>query len=148
MTLADQLTTDLHAAMKSGDSKTRDVLRFAITAVKNETVSAGHELNDDETEAVLARLKKQLDQAASEYESLGNSERATDEAEQSTIIARYLPAPLTDKELSAEVSAAVEATAATSSAQMGLVIQAVKARVGNRADGGRIATLVKEALTK
>lgn len=146
MTLADQLTTDLHAAMKSGDSKSRDTLRFAITAVKNETVALGHLLNDDETEAVLARLKKQLDQAASEYTALGNAERAAEESEQATIVARYLPAPATDEELRAMVADAIQEMGATSPAQMGTVIQAVKARVGNRADGGRVAAIVKAAL--
>jgi len=146
--LVDQLTSDLHAAMKSGDSQTRDVLRMAITAMKNESVSTGKPLDDAAAEAVLVRMKKQLDQAAAEYEKAGHADRAAAETAEAGVVARYLPEPLDDAALKKIVTDAMTETGTTSAADMGKVMQVVRSHVGNRADGGRIAALVKQALNK
>lgn len=145
MTLSERMTTELHEAMKSGATDKRDVLRLAITALKNEAVALKHDLSDAESEAVIARFKKQLLQAAEEYRNAGNAERADEEAAEAALLADYLPEPMTDVELKTVVEKAV--ANAGEAAAMGSVIQAVKAKVGNQADGGRIAALVKEALS-
>lgn len=144
MTLTERMTTELHEAMKSGATDKRDVLRLAITALKNETVALKHELSDAESEAVIARFKKQLLQAAEEYRTAGNNERAEAELAEAALLTDYLPEQLSVEELKAIVVTAV--ADAGDNASMGSVIQAVKSIVGNRAQGGTIATMVKVAL--
>ena len=148
MTLLKRLTDDLHAAMKAGDAKKRDILRFAITAFKNETVSLQHELTDAEAETVLTRVVKQLNQAGEEYQKLGDSARAEEERSQAEILKVYLPEPLTEAELISLVDTAISETGATDIKSLGQVIQAVKTQAGNRVDGGKLATLVREKLTQ
>ena len=59
----------------------------------------------------------------------------------------YLPAQLDDDELRAIVARAVESTGATGMPQMGLVMKAAQAEVAGRADGGRVAAVVKQVLS-
>ena len=50
-------------------------------------------------------------------------------------------------ELRAIVERAVEATGATGMSQLGLVMKAAQAQVAGRADGGRVAAVVKQVLS-
>ena len=146
MNLQERITNDLHDAMKSGDAKKRDILRFAISAFKNETVSLQHELSDTEAETTLARVVKQLTQAGEEYAKLNDSARAEEERSQAEILKIYLPTPLTEEEIRSLVDAAISETGAADIKSMGQVIQAVKAKAGNSVDGGKLATIVREKL--
>ena len=146
MTLLERITDDVKTAMKSGDTHRRDVLRLVVAALKNEAVALQHPLSDLEAEAVLARMKKQLTQSAEEYTKLGDAARAAAEAAEATIVAEYLPTPLTDDELQAMVNDAVAAAKTAGEPNLGAIIQAVKQQAGNQADGGRIAALVRAAL--
>lgn len=147
MSLEERIHTDMIAAMKTGDAVRRDTIRFAKTALKNEAVAKAHQLSDDEAETVLARLVKQLLQAADEFEQVGDAARAAAEREQAEMIKPYLPAPLGDGELATLVEQAVRSTGATSPQDMGKVMAALKPQVGTRTDGAKLAALVCAKLT-
>ena len=147
MPLLERLTNDMHDAMKSGDAKKRDILRFAITALKNESVALRHELSDAEAETALARLVKQLTQAAEEYQKLNDATRADEERSQAELLKPYLPEQLSDEEVEALVVVAISETNATDMKSMGQVIQAVKAKAGNTVDGSKLAALVRAKLS-
>jgi len=142
----ETLTNDLHAAMKAGETRKRDVLRFAITAVKNEGTTGKTALDDVDVEAVVTRVVKQLTQAAEEFRGAGDDARADEELAQADILRAYLPTPLTTEELSKIVTTTIEQLGAGSMADMGRVMQAVKVKAGNRADGGAVAELVRAHL--
>ena len=57
-----------------------------------------------------------------------------------------MPAQLSDAELEAMVAQAIDETGASGMPQMGLVMKAATALVAGRADGGRVAAIVKSAL--
>jgi len=147
MNLEERIQSDLVAAMKAGDAAQRDTLRLAKTAIKNESVAQTRPLNDTEVEIVLARMVKQLNQAAEEYRVAGNADRAASELAEAELIKTYLPSPLSDSELGALVDAAISASGATSPQEMGQVMTALKPQVGTRADGATLAALVRSKLT-
>jgi uncharacterized protein len=62
------------------------------------------------------------------------------------ILEAYLPAQLSDAEFEALVAQALTETGATGMPQMGMVMKAATALVAGRAEGGRIAAMVKSAL--
>jgi len=108
------------------------------------------ELSDAEITAVLRSEAKRRVEAAELYEQAGRTEQASAEQSQLVVIESYLPAAMDDEALQTivneEISAAKNAGVEGPKA-MGQVIKAVKDRAGDGADGGRIATLVKAALT-
>ena len=149
--LRETLKTDLTTAMKARDEATVSTLRMVIAAVMNAEV-AGDEavvLSDDQVMAVLLAEGKKRTEAAQIYADNGRNEAAEKERSEYAIIERYLPAAMSDEELTAivqEEAAKAAAAGATGGKAMGVVVKAVRERVGTGADGSRVSAAVKIAL--
>jgi len=124
-------------------------LRMALTSVTNEEVSGttARELSDDEVLKVLAKEAKKRREAATAYIEAKRPELAAKEEAELALLEAYLPAQLSDTELQELVTQAVSETGASGMPQMGLVMKAAAALVAGRAEGGRVAALVKSALS-
>ena len=140
--------SDLTSAMRARDQVRSGTLRMALTAMTNEEVSGteARELTDDEVLKVLAKEAKKRKEASTAYTDAGRPELAAKEDAELAILEAYLPAQLSDEELAAIVAAAIAETGATGMQQMGQVMKAAGAVVAGRADGGRVASVVKASL--
>lgn len=143
-----RLRADLTAAIKSRDELRAATIRMALTALKTAEVAGAHarDLQDQEVLAVLGREAKKRREAAEAYDAAGRAELAERERAEGAVIAEYLPAQISDAELTAVVSAAIEQTGAEGPRAMGVVMKAVTPAVGGRADGGRVAAEVRRQL--
>lgn len=145
------LQSDLTSAMKARDELVTATLRMALTAVTNEEVAGkqARELSDDDVLTVLGREAKKRRESAEAYDAAGRPELAERERAELSVLARYLPQPLSDAEVDGIVAAAVaEVTAGgvTGGAAMGAVMKLVQPQVRGRADGGAVAASVRAAL--
>ena len=147
--LKERLRTDLNAAMRARDQVRLRTLRMALTSITNEEVSgnAARELSDEEILKVLTREAKKRREAAEAFESAGRADQAAAERAEGDVLAGYLPAQLTDEELSRLVSAAIAETGAAGMPGMGKVMKVVTPQVAGRADGARVAAEVRRQLT-
>jgi len=147
--LKERLRTDLNAAMRARDQVRLRTLRLALTSITNEEVSgnAARELSDEEILKVLTREAKKRREAAEAFESAGRADQAAAERAEGDVLAGYLPAQLTDEELSGLVSAAIAETGAVGMPGMGKVMKVVTPQVAGRADGARVAAEVRRQLT-
>jgi len=147
--LKERLRADLNTAMRARDQVRLRTLRMALTSITNEEVSGdtARELSDDEVIKVLTREARKRREAAEAFESAGRAEQAAAERAEGDVLAGYLPAQLTDDELTAIVSAAIAETGATGMPGMGKVMKTVTPQVGARADGARVAAEVRRQLT-
>ncbi len=146
--LKDQLQHDLHDAMRARDKVRSGTLRMTLTSVTTAEV-AGDEarsLPDEEVLKVIAKEAKKRRESATAYRDAGRDELAEIEEAELVILEGYLPAQLDDAELAAIVERAVASTGASGMAAMGRVMQAAQVEVAGRADGGRVAALVRAAL--
>ena len=148
-TLKSTLRADLHTSMRERDQVRAGTLRMALTAVTNEEVSGttARELTDDEVLKVLSREAKKRREAATAYSDAKRPELAAKEEAELAFLEAYLPAQLSDAELQTLVTQAINETGAGGMPQMGLVMKAGTALVAGRADGGRVAAMVRSALT-
>lgn len=146
--LKETLRTDLTAAMKGRDELVTATLRMALTAVGTEEVAGkqARELSDAEVVQVLTREAKKRREAAEAFENGGRPEQAAREKAEGEVLARYLPAQLSDEELAELVAAAIAETGAEGPKGMGLVMKALNPKIAGRAEGGRVAAAVKSAL--
>ncbi|MEY9890615.1 uncharacterized protein YqeY [Catenulispora sp. MAP12-49] len=146
--LKETLRTDLTAAMKGRDELVTATLRMALTAIGTEEVAgkAARELSDAEVVQVLTREAKKRREAAEAFENGGRPEQAAREKAEGEVLARYLPAQLSDEELAALVAQAIAETGAEGPKGMGLVMKALNPKIAGRAEGGRVAAAVKSAL--
>lgn len=146
--LAEQLQADLTTAMKNREELVVSVLRLAIAAVREAAVAgeSARELTDDEVIAVISKEAKRREEAATAFTDGGRPERAERELAERDVLGRYLPAPLTDDELTALVDQVLAEGGFDGPSQMGPAMKAVNARVAGRAEGRTVAALVKARL--
>src|SRR5258707_397213 len=76
----------------------------------------------------------------------GRDPPAGKEKAEEAILARYLPAQLTDEELADLVREALTSAGVSGKAQMGPAMKAAQAAVAGRAEGGRVAAEVRRQL--
>lgn len=149
--LKNRLQSDLTDAIRARDPVRSATLRMALTAVKSQEVagSSARELSDDEVLGVLRTEVKKRREAAEAFAAAGRPERAERERAEQQVLESYLPAQLSDDELAgvvAEAVAQVAASGQSGAAAMGRVMGVVRSRVGQRAEGGRVAAEVRRQL--
>src|SRR5580700_1869502 len=147
-TLKDQLRSDLTTAMKARDETRTRTLRMALTSISNEEVagSAARNLTDDEVIRILTREAKRRREAAAAFADAGRGDQAAAERAEEQVLAGYLPAQLDDDELAAMVTAAITETGAAGPAGIGQVMKVLTPQVAGRAEGSRVAALVRSQL--
>ena len=141
MTIAEQIKSDLGAAMRAQDKERVGALRLVLSELQKDA----KEGTGDE-QAVLRRERKRRRDAETQFRDAGRTELADHEAFEAELIEAYMPSQLSDEELDALVRAAVAETGASSPRDMGAVIKHVMAAAQGRADGKRVSTLAREVL--
>ena len=153
MSLKAQFDIDIKTALLGGDRFSASVLRDFKAAVLNEEVAQKKRdegLSDAEIEKILIREVKKRAESAAIYDGAERPELAQQERAESKVLEAYLPEQVSEADIKAAVDEAIVAIFAggvINPAMMGQVIGAVKSQLGNSADGGTIARLVKEVLT-
>lgn len=147
--LKERLRADLNSAMRARDQVRMRTLRLALTSITNEEVSGdtARELSDDEVVKVLTREAKKRRDAAAAFDDAGRPGQAAAERAEGDVLADYLPAQLTDDELTQLVAAAIAETGASGMRAMGQVMKTVTPQVAGRADGARVAAEVRRVLS-
>lgn len=139
--------------MKAGNDIAKSTIRMTLSAITNAEVAGDEavELSDDQVIKVLQSEVKKRQESAEVYEQAGRAEAAIKERAEAEVLSVYLPAAMSDEELTTVVQQEVERAATQGSAgikAMGAVVKAVRERVGSGADGSKIAELVKAALSQ
>jgi uncharacterized protein YqeY len=146
MSLAGTITDNMKAAMKAKDSATLSTLRLLLSALKNKKIDVQHELSDAEVQDVVKTQVKQLKDSIESFKAGGREDLAMSTQTEIGVLEQYLPAQMSDEELTKVVKEAVEKSGATSKADMGKVMGAAMAAVAGRADGSRVKEIVGKLL--
>lgn len=149
MGLKAQLDADLKNALLSGERFEANTLRGLKAAVLNEEVAQGKRdegLADSEIEKIIAKEVKKRNESIKIYTEAGRQELVDEETKEVEILSRYLPTQLSEEEIKKVIDEVIAELGASGPQAMGQVIGAVKAKLGNAADGSLIARIVKENL--
>ena len=144
--LYDKLMEDMKTSMKAHDMKAVNAIRGVIAKAKDITVNAGKEMTDDAVLSVVSKGVKQREESIAQFTAAGRSELAEAEKVELEFLRKYLPAQLSEEEVSAVVKAVIAEQGATSKKDMGRVMKEVMARVKGQADGKLVSRLVGAAL--
>ena len=146
MSLKQQLTDDMKAAMKAGEKDRLGVIRLVNAAIKQKEVDERVEMTDPLVLAVLEKMVKQRKDSIAQYEAAGREDLAAVERYELSVIDGYLPAKLGEAEILAAIDAAIAATGAAGPADMGKLMGVLKPKLAGQADMGEVSTLVKQRL--
>lgn len=148
MTLLEQLHQDSRDALRDREAgRLRlSVLRLAISTIRNIEIDQRRTLSDEEITAILQREVRQRQDTLAEIEGRGRDATEAQLHQEIAVLRAYLPQELSDGELERAVRAAIAEAGATSPGDMGKVMPLLMPRVRGRADGGRVASLVRGLL--
>jgi uncharacterized protein YqeY len=146
VSLKQQLTDDMKAAMRGGDKARLLVIRLMLAAIKQREVDERIELDDGQVLATLEKMLKQRRDSISQYSAANREDLAEVERAEMTVIEAYLPAKLDESEIDALIDAAIRDTAASSARDMGKVVAQVKDQAAGRADMAQVSAKIKARL--
>ena len=148
--LFDQISEDIKKAMLAKDKVALDALRgIKKEFLEAKTAKGGDgELHDDKALQILQKRVKQRKESAQMFIDANRPELAEDELAQCKIIERYLPAMMTEEELTAALTEIIAQVGATTPQDMGKVMGVATKQLAGRAEGKAINLKVRELLTK
>lgn len=150
MSLFDQVSEDIKKAMLAKDKVALDALRgIKKEFLEAKTAKGGDgELHDDKALQILQKMVKQRKESAQMYIDANRPELAEDELAQCKIIERYLPAMLSEEELTAALKEIIVQVGATSPQDMGKVMGVATKQLAGKAEGKAINLKVRELLAQ
>ncbi|HEV7616576.1 MAG TPA: GatB/YqeY domain-containing protein [Burkholderiaceae bacterium] len=148
MSLKQQITEDMKAAMRAKETARLGTIRLLTAAIKQKEVDERIEVTDAHILTIIEKMIKQRKDSISQFEAGGRQDLADIEKAELVILSAYMPASLSETEIRAEVAAAVAATGASGPQDMGKVMAVLKPKLAGRADMTMVSGIVKTALSK
>lgn len=146
MTLKEQITEDMKAAMRAKDTARLGTIRLLLAAAKQKEVDERVVLDDAAMIAIVDKLIKQRKDSVTAYTLAQRMDLAEKESAEIKVLEAYLPQRLSSDEITAAVQAIVTTLDAKGPADMGKVMALVKTQLAGKADMALVSLAVKAAL--
>lgn len=148
MSLFETISEDIKSAMKARDKVRLETLRNIkkVFLEAKTAPGANDTLEDAQALKILQKLGKQGKESAATFQQANRQDLADGELAQVNVIEEYLPKPLTNEEIEAQVKAIIAQTGATSMKEMGKVMGIASKQMAGKADGRVISEVVKKLL--
>jgi len=148
MSLKQQISDDMKAAMRARETARLGALRLLLAAMKQREVDERIELSDADVVAIIEKMNKQRRDSISQYEAAGRQDLADAEKFEMSVLATYMPQQLTETEIIAIVKETVAAAGAAGPQDMGKVMGLIKPKLSGRADMSKVSALIKVQLSQ
>jgi hypothetical protein len=148
MSLSDRISKDIAGAMKAREQTRLSALRMAKAALMNAAVAKGRDLDEGESQQVIASLLKQRRDSIEQFRGAGRTDLVEKETSELAVLEAYAPPAVSAAELEEAVNAAITETGAASPKDIGRVMKAVMgALAGKTVDGKAVNELVRRKLS-
>lgn len=141
-----KLQAALKEAMVNKEVQRRNVIRMALSAIKQVEIDTRKELAAEDVVGILQKEVKSRRESVDEQVKVGRMDMAAETQQEIAILETFLPEQLSREEITTLVKAAIEQTGATSSKDMGKVMGALMPKVKGKADGSLVNQVVRELL--
>ena len=148
MSLLETIKKDMIEASKKGDVDSTNILKLAISSIKNEEIAKGSKLSDEEILKVLRKEESKIKDSIAEFTKMGRKDLIERESKQLKVISSYLPKLISREEIEKVVSKIVADTHAEGLKSMGAVMGIVMKELQGKADGSTVKEVVQEFLSK
>ncbi|MEW5756726.1 MAG: GatB/YqeY domain-containing protein [Pseudomonadota bacterium] len=142
-----QINEAMKAAMRAKDSRRLGVIRLILAAIKQREVDERITLDDTQVLEVLSKMLKQRRESIAQYQAGGRQDLADVEQYEVGVVQEFMPAQLSEQEITAIVDEAIASTGAASVKDMGKVMGVVKNRLQGRAEMGQVSAVIKARLS-
>lgn len=148
MSLLETIKKDMIEASKKGDVDSTNILKLAISSIKNEEIAKGSKLSDEEILKVLRKEESKIKDSIAEFTKMGREDLIARESKQLKVISSYLPKLMSREEIEKVVLKVVADTHAEGLKSMGAVMSIVMKELQGKADGSTVKEVVQEFLSK
>jgi len=148
MSLKQQITEDMKAAMRAKETARLGAIRLLLAAMKQREVDERIELTDADVVAIIEKMLKQRRDSISQYKAANRQDLVDVEEFEVTVLQTYMPQQLSEADVIAAIAEVIAATGAAGPQDMGKVMGVVKPKLAGRADMGKVSGLIKAQLTK
>ena len=148
MSLKQQITEDMKAAMRAKETARLGAIRLLLAAMKQREVDERIELTDADVVAIIEKMLKQRRDSISQYKAANRQDLVDVEEFEVTVLQGYMPQQLSEAEIVSAIAEAIAATGAAGPQDMGKVMGVVKPKLAGRADMGKVSGLIKAQLTE
>jgi len=148
MSLLETIKKDMIEASKKGDVDSTNILKLAISSIKNEEIAKGSKLSDEEVLKVLRKEESKIKDSIAEFTKMDRKDLIERESKQLKVISSYLPKLISREEIEKVVSKIVADTHAEGLKSMGAVMGIVMKELQGKADGSTVKEVVQEFLSK
>ena len=146
MSLIDTLRNDMFKASKEGRSFESDIIKIAISSIKNEEMKSGEELKDDGVEKVLRTEVKKIKDSITQYTEMGRNDLVEEEKKQLEVLEKYLPELMSEEDIKKIVEAKASELEITTKNEMGKLMGIVMKDLNGKADGNVVRQIVQDIL--
>ena len=145
--LKERVTNDMKLAMKAKDKAALKAVRMILGAIKQREVDERIELDDAQVLTVIQKMVKQRKDSISQFKDAGRTDLVDVEEAELVIINNYMPAQLSEEEVSVAVDKAIADSGASSMQDMGKLMGLLKSQLDGKADMGAVSGLIRSKLS-
>ncbi len=147
MSLKEKLQSDLHTAMRARDRTRVSVLRMLRSAIGYEEIDKKREMDDSAVLEIISRQVRQRRESIQMYKDANRQELVDKETQELQILQEYMPAQLTEEELTALAQDVIQQVGAAGPRDKGRVMGKLMPQVRGKAQGGDVNRVVTALLT-
>ncbi len=145
MSLFEDISRDMLAAMKARDADRLSALRMLVSAVKYGAIDNKDGLSDEKVIAVLRGEAKKRREAIEAYSKAGREDARAKEQAELELIDGYLPKLMNEDEVRKIID---EIVASGNYPNFGALMGAVMGKLKGKADGGLVSQIAKDIFEK
>ena len=143
-----QIEQQVQEAMKARDQERLATLRMLLTAINNERIRTGEEVDEAAFLGLVRKGIKQRQESSEQYRAGGREELAAKEDREAAILEAYLPPAVDEDELRQAIRSFLEEEGLSGPQAIGPIMKAMLARYSGRADGSTINQLARQVLAE
>lgn len=147
MSLTQEIRNDMIDASKKGSNIKADILKLVLADIKNEEIGVGESLTDEQVVKVLRKQSKKVEDSITEFTKMNRGDLVAKEKEQLEVIMKYLPALMSEEDITKVVTKVIEESGASSMKDMGMVMGKSMKELGSNADGNTVRNIVQRLLS-
>ncbi len=141
--LKQRIVEDMKSAMKAKDKEGLKAIRMILGAIKQREVDERIELVDEQVLAVIQKMVKQRKDSISQFKAAGRTDLIKIEEAELVVINNYMPAQLSENDITKVVDKAIAESGASSMQDMGKLMGLLKAQLAGKADMGVVSNIIR-----
>lgn len=141
--LKNRIIADMKLAIKAQDKPKLKAIRMILGAIKQKEIDERIEVNDTQVLSVIQKMVKQRKDSITQFKQANRDDLVKVEEAELEVINDYMPAQLSEAEITTAIDKAIKNIGASSMADMGKLMGLLKPQLDGKADMATVSALIK-----